>query len=318
MIWVIGDIHGMLDPLVRLIYKIGWLHDHTDEHLEKMIFLGDYIDHGPSSRQVIDYILDLPFEKVFIMGNHDDLLLQFINQSDLFTKYGNVWFRGNGGQRTVHSFCPHIHLDENEEDFDASAFKLDDKYLNFFNNLKISHEETIGNQKFVFMHGLLSNQFSVSEQMAIKTYDDFHLWRQENHVWIEETMIWNRTEPQKRFDDFILVHGHIPTPKIGNIWPDFHDYRESDSDPLFKFEIIDDWQARIDASKITEYRMDTRQEQLISINVDTGAVYGHSLCALGISEKNLSENHMIVYKVNVSNGYRMRGDFSFSKVYFSR
>ncbi len=63
---------------------------------ERLFFIGDYIDYGPSSKKVIDLLVDLPFDKVFLRGNHDDLLLQFVKRSDLFEEHGNVWFRGSG------------------------------------------------------------------------------------------------------------------------------------------------------------------------------------------------------------------------------
>ena len=104
MIWVIGDIHGMFDPLNRLITEIRKLSVLYEEEVEKVIFIGDYIDHGPSSKEVIDLVMDLEFEKVLLMGNHEDLLLQFYDNGDELEEYGNVWFNGNGGQETIYSF----------------------------------------------------------------------------------------------------------------------------------------------------------------------------------------------------------------------
>ena len=49
MIWAIGDIHGMFDPLKRLLAEIR-LMEESDDPLERVIFIGDYIDHGPSSK----------------------------------------------------------------------------------------------------------------------------------------------------------------------------------------------------------------------------------------------------------------------------
>ncbi|MDR2141821.1 MAG: metallophosphoesterase, partial [Deltaproteobacteria bacterium] len=76
MIWVFGDIHGLFDPLVNICGAIRDLAE-QGEPVEKIIFLGDYIDHGPCSKEVIDFILDLKYEKILIMGNHEDLALRF-------------------------------------------------------------------------------------------------------------------------------------------------------------------------------------------------------------------------------------------------
>ncbi len=98
-IWVIGDIHGMYDPLRMLINHIRYVRYETEEDA-KLIFLGDYIDRGPCSREVVDLILSLEneFETVCLAGNHEDMLLQFLHGSDLIDELGNAWFEGNGGQ----------------------------------------------------------------------------------------------------------------------------------------------------------------------------------------------------------------------------
>jgi serine/threonine protein phosphatase 1 len=315
MIWAIGDIHGMLDPLTRLISKIFWFHNRTNFELDKIIFLGDYIDHGPSSKQVIDYLIDLPCDKIFLMGNHEDLLLQFINQSDLFKNFGNVWFRGNGGQRTAVSFNPSLNLKDNEEELLPEELALDDKYVNFFNNLQLSHVETIGSKKFAFIHGLLSNEFPVSDQLAIKSFDEYHAWLKKHNVWIEDSLLWDRTNPRNRFDDYILVHGHIPTPRLDKIWGDIDNYDISSDLPFVKFKKKPDETL---VSKYHEfqssYQFDADIDDMIAINVDTGAVYGHSLTAIGFSEKNIENQLFTVYKVSVGKGYRMNNDFESLKI----
>ena len=78
MIFVISDIHGMLDALKNLIWKIEDKYKNDD--IEELIFLGDYIDYGPNSKEVIDYITALPYKKTFLAGNHEDLLLQFFHK----------------------------------------------------------------------------------------------------------------------------------------------------------------------------------------------------------------------------------------------
>jgi len=317
MIWAIGDIHGMLDPLTRLISKIFWFHKRTNFELEKIIFLGDYIDHGPSSKQVIDYLIDLPCKKIFLMGNHEDLLLEFINQSDLFQRFGNVWFRGNGGQRTAISFNPNLNLNDSEEELLPEELALEDKYVTFFQDLKLSHVETIGSHKFAFVHGLLNQEFPVSEQLAIKNYDEYHAWLKNNEVWIEDSLLWDRTNPTNRYDDYILVHGHIPTPRLDRIWGKIDSYDISSDLPFVKFKTKPDEKIE---SKYYEfqssYQFDADIDDMIAINVDTGAVYGHSLTAIGFSEKDIEDQSFTVFKVSVGNGYRMNNDFDSLNIHY--
>lgn len=73
--FVIGDIHGCHQALLELWRKISPLAADT------IVFLGDYIDRGPDSRQVIDEILAirkrLP-RVITLMGNHEQMLLDFL------------------------------------------------------------------------------------------------------------------------------------------------------------------------------------------------------------------------------------------------
>ncbi len=317
MIWVIGDIHGMFDPLKRLISMIQAQHNSNNSafRVEKLIFIGDYIDFGPSSKEVIDYIMGLPFEKVCMMGNHDDLMLQFIDNSDLLQKFGNVWFRGNGGQRTVSSFFPDVFYRDNEEGIKREEFPLDDVYIDFFRNLKITHTEQIGDHKLAFVHAMFNKDFSVEEHLAIKTYDDYHAWRKENKVWIENTLLWNRDEPKKRFGDYTLVHGHIPTPKLHGVWKNLHGYDTKLEMPFLKFEE----EKKDDVSFYGESYVKGytgESDQLISVNVDTGAVYGYRLTAAGFSEDMLDESHIMVQQVSVGKGYRLSQDFHTYQIRF--
>jgi serine/threonine protein phosphatase 1 len=104
MIWAIGDIHGMFDPLQRLLAEIR-LCQSDEEPIEKIVFIGDYIDHGPSSKEVIDLIRRLDYETVLLMGNHEDMALRFIKQDLCYLKAnGNTWL-ANGVADTYLSLC---------------------------------------------------------------------------------------------------------------------------------------------------------------------------------------------------------------------
>lgn len=67
---VIGDIHGCLTALETLVESIGLTADDT------LVTLGDYIDRGPDSKGVIDYLLDLKakFNVITLKGNHELML----------------------------------------------------------------------------------------------------------------------------------------------------------------------------------------------------------------------------------------------------
>jgi len=77
--YAFGDIHGCLSQLQRLVELCE--RDAGPQKI-KLIFLGDYIDRGPDSRGVVDFLIDLqtwsPDEIFCLRGNHEDLLLSAI------------------------------------------------------------------------------------------------------------------------------------------------------------------------------------------------------------------------------------------------
>jgi serine/threonine protein phosphatase 1 len=95
--FVIGDIHGCVEELDRLL-------DHLIPAAgDKLVFLGDYIDRGPSSREVIARLLQLTKQGpqcTFLKGNHEDMFLAFLG---LPGHYGDS-FLYNGGDTTLSSY----------------------------------------------------------------------------------------------------------------------------------------------------------------------------------------------------------------------
>jgi serine/threonine protein phosphatase 1 len=73
--FAIGDIHGDLDSQFKVLSCFPTL-DATDT----IVFLGDYVDRGPKSAQVIDYVRKLPTQTkgkvVALRGNHEDAWLR--------------------------------------------------------------------------------------------------------------------------------------------------------------------------------------------------------------------------------------------------
>ncbi len=311
-IWAIGDIHGMLDPLRTLIQSIKEIEYERDLDVT-LVFLGDYIDHGPSSKEVIDLLLELraegQFETVFMAGNHEDLLLQFLHGSRLFERYGNLWFNGNGGSGTVYSFMrsraafERLCLEHGgSTPFVAEDFELERKYRTFFEGLTYAHTETVTHcgrpLSVAFSHAnLLAGPkaaqtypgapppITVEQQLALRTYEEFQEFRQDSGVWLEDLHIWNRDYPTDRFGDYLLVHGHTPTIMLGNLGFELEAYDPASGLPFFIFTRPDVRAAR-DPDAI---RFGASIDQVISVNIDTGLVYGKVLTALNFSEEASSE-----------------------------
>ena len=95
-IFIVGDIHGCLHMLQRLMQRIPWRPD-----MDRLIFLGDYIDRGEDSRGVVEAVMEIAgtSERVeCLMGNHERILLDFIEGRDVTT------FFLNGGTSTLNSY----------------------------------------------------------------------------------------------------------------------------------------------------------------------------------------------------------------------
>jgi serine/threonine protein phosphatase 1 len=82
-IFAIGDIHGEMDRLERLMARLPY-----DEKRDVLIFLGDYINRGPRSSDVISYLIDLKTRArnvVTLLGNHEYELLKYAGHQEDFS-----------------------------------------------------------------------------------------------------------------------------------------------------------------------------------------------------------------------------------------
>ena len=122
MSWIIGDIHGCSFELAELLRRLP-KHD-------PLVFLGDYVDRGPDSSGVIARLLRETERSVFLMGNHEDMLLEHM-RSDR-TGIWNPWLHpANGGAATLRSYG-----------LDQSAFLADlpAEHRRFLDSLQLYHE----------------------------------------------------------------------------------------------------------------------------------------------------------------------------------
>lgn len=91
---VIGDVHGHYEGLMTLLDAIAPLSD------DKIYFLGDLIDRGPKSAQVVDFVKDNRYD--CLLGNHEQMLLNILTNGSS-TSILQAWLCG-GGQATVASY----------------------------------------------------------------------------------------------------------------------------------------------------------------------------------------------------------------------
>src|SRR5436190_17603955 len=99
--YALSDIHGHLNKLVALVAQCQ---SEAGSAAAKFVFLGDYIDRGPDSRGVVEYLIDFqsrrPDAVVCLCGNHEDLALSAIDDP------GEVeqWVVFNSGDTTLRSY----------------------------------------------------------------------------------------------------------------------------------------------------------------------------------------------------------------------
>lgn len=101
LIYAIGDVHGCYDELVAAQERIvADAAGHVGPKV--MVLLGDYVDRGPRSAEVIDLLRGEPpagFRRICLAGNHDDLMLRFLEDPATHMN----WLK-YGGDTTLRSY----------------------------------------------------------------------------------------------------------------------------------------------------------------------------------------------------------------------
>jgi len=211
-VYAIGDIHGRHDLLERLVEIIAADAEKLPEGVKpQIVFLGDYIDRGLQSRDVINFFTSGAvdrFDPVYLMGNHEEALLRFLQQAS----FGSQWAR-YGGSETLYSYGlapPNQRASLNSHEEMSAArdawtriwnefrTRLPEEHLAFFQSLKPYH--LAGD--YLFVHAGLRPGVSLDEQTA------------RDMLWIREEFLDDQGEfPHK------IVHGHTPMDTV------HHDYR---------------------------------------------------------------------------------------------
>lgn len=188
-LYVIGDVHGRLDLLDRVIAAI---HRDVEAHGPDAltITLGDYIDRGPASRGVLDRLIANPFPTPYVAlkGNHEELLESFLADPAV----GQHW-RRLGGLETLHSYgvpVGELMVGRNyEEAADRLRAALPVEHVNFLQSLKTS-----------FSHGqYFMCHAGVRPGVPLERQSD------EDLLWIRDEFLSSKMNFGK-----IVVHGHTP------------------------------------------------------------------------------------------------------------
>ncbi|MFD1129039.1 metallophosphoesterase family protein [Paenibacillus sp. MER 78] len=195
---VISDIHGCYDEFNALLHTANYISEQ-----DKLILLGDYVDRGPNSKEVLNQIIQLHQEYgvVTLKGNHDQLFLDaMLLQED------DRWLK-NGGYQTIESYMGVSYFEDHH--FNKNAYKEAKAYimehypqhLEFLQSLPYYYET----DTHLFVHAGI-NPF----------YADFKEQPEEDFIWIRELFHHHPTNLDKP-----VIFGHTPTVHLhetASIW----------------------------------------------------------------------------------------------------
>lgn len=195
-LYAVGDIHGRDDLLGELLDQVREDHRQQPAARSIVIFLGDYVDRGLQSRQVLDRLSGHPmpgFECVFLKGNHEQALLQFLDDA----AFGRTW-KHYGGLETLHSYgISELALSDDPANFERARDRLDEvlpeSHRRFLTTLQTSAE--FGG--YFFAHAGVRPGIPLERQS-------------------EEDLLWIRDDFLDAGSSFgkIVVHGHTPREEV--------------------------------------------------------------------------------------------------------
>jgi serine/threonine protein phosphatase 1 len=171
--YAIGDVHGSYTKLANLIRHCR---DHAGGNDARFVLLGDYVDRGRRSREVVQLLMDMqsatPDRVICLKGNHEDMLLNAANGIEQLN-----WL-DNGGQATLDSYRI------------EQASELPPEHLAWFESLPLSFSD----DKRFFVHAGIMPGLPLAEQ------------RDDTLLWIREPFLSDQRDHGR-----YIVHGHTPT-----------------------------------------------------------------------------------------------------------
>lgn len=251
--WYIGDIHGEIGLLDKLLEAIRKYKPY------QIVFVGDYIDRGPNSREVIDRIMELELPVACLMGNHEQMMLNALEDSAFGINPMELWYR-NGGEATLQSF--------GFAGFFSFQSQMEERYLKFFRSLLMSHLTESGTeQKILATHAGISPAIPLADQLLLKDYQDLQQYLLDKQLEAGDSFLWARETFFEASTDlwkgYLVVHGHTPTQKLKH-------FVEARKYPHYYFVGND-----------LAIRRDGHDGQVVSVGIDSGSTLSGRLSGLG-------------------------------------
>jgi serine/threonine protein phosphatase 1 len=189
-VYAIGDVHGRADLLSGLFNRIDADLKANPVNQAVQVLVGDYIDRGPDSREVIDALIARRRQHamIYLKGNHESFVMQFLRDPSVLAEWQQA-----GGTNTLLSYGvkPSKRAGAAQQQETAAAFReaLPETHLLFMQSLTLSF--TCGD--FFFAHAGVRPGIPLREQS-------------------EHDLLWIREDFLLHEDDFgkFIVHGHTP------------------------------------------------------------------------------------------------------------
>ena len=187
-LYCVGDIHGRAD-LLNQLHEIILEDANTYTDKKTIVYLGDYVDRGEQSKQVIDVLLSQPlsgFETVFLLGNHEKIMLDFID----YPEAAASWL-GFGGRETLNSYGIPLAYIPTSSEVPGLAEQLDkalpDAHREFMQNC----DESWQCGSYYFVHAGIRPGVALDKQTL------------EDKLWVRDIFLQHTGT-----HDAIIVHGH--------------------------------------------------------------------------------------------------------------
>ncbi|SFM11186.1 metallophosphoesterase family protein [Salibacterium qingdaonense] len=186
----ISDIHGQFETFVSLLNRI----DYQPEQ-DRLFLLGDFIDRGPQSFDVIRYVLELKEQDgadiTCLLGNHEDMMLQAFQNED--TGGFSLWME-NGGESTLQSYVGEDLADSPLDEITHAIRRDFPEHLDFMENLQ-RFEET---SEHILVHAGIDPFAEEWKESEPRTF-----------VWIRSPFLEKPHGVGKT-----VIFGHTPTPTL--------------------------------------------------------------------------------------------------------
>ena len=195
--FVLGDIHGGLKAIHQVLERANVTKNDT------LIFLGDFVDGWSESPAVLDFLIALQKKQscIFIRGNHDELLLDWLlgNNENIDEK---LWFQ-HGGEATVKSY----------QNIDAET---KEKHIDFLKSLQ---DYYLDDENRLFIHAGFTNMKGVEHEFFKPLfYWDRTLW--ETALAIDNQLSKDAITYPLRLKIYNEIFiGHTPVTKIDETIP---------------------------------------------------------------------------------------------------